>query len=286
MKDQALYQAIMDRYSVRQYEQIPLSSAQINLIKELIQQSQPLVSGNRIEYLQFYEINTMDLLVAQGPYGAFITSQDVLLPHTVTEQFPLVELGFQAQQVVVRLFQAGIGSCYLATAGREQSVIHHFDLPINAKVGASLMIGMPKEDGMRSIANYFRQPGHKTKRLSLKEIYAEGEFGQSAAVPDGLVEMMTAAQRAPSAVNAQPWRFVKSGDWLYLYVMPKVYPFVLSQRHKMTYALHDAGIVMANIWLACQALGTPREWVMYDLDGGGYPECPKDALPVAKIPIN
>lgn len=286
MKDQALYQAILDRYSVRQYEQEPLSSQQMDLVNALISQSQPIVEDNTIEYLQFHEINTMDLLVAQGPYGAFVVSHDVLVPYTVTEQFPLVEVGFQAQQVVVRLFQAGIGSCYLGTAGREQSVIRHFDLPINTKVGASLVIGLPKEEALRSIANYFRQPGHKTKRLALEEIYAEGEFGQSAGVPVGLVEVMTAAQRAPSAVNAQPWRFVKSGDWLYLYVTPRVYPFVLSQRHKMTYALHDAGIVMANIWLAYQASGELREWVMYDLDDAGFPACPKDALPVAKIAVN
>ena len=286
MKDQALYQAIIDRYSVRQYEQDPLSSQQMDLVNELIQHTQPIAPDNKIEYLQFHEINTMDLLVAQGPYGAFVVSQDVLVPYTVTEQFPLVELGFQAQQIVVTLFQAGIGSCYLGTAGREQSVIRHFDLPINAKVGASLVIGIPKEDGLRSIANFFRQPGYKTKRLALEDFYAEDEFDHSAEVPDSLVEVLTAAQRAPSAVNAQPWRFVKSGDWLYLYVIPKVYPFVLSQRHKMTYAFHDAGIVMANIWLAYQALGISREWVMYDLDDAGFPACPKDALPVAKIAIN
>lgn len=286
MKDQTLYQAIIDRYSVRQYEQEPLSSQQKDLVSELMQNAQPIAPENKIEYLQFHEINTMDLLVAQGPYGAFVASQDALVPYTVSERFPLVELGYQVQQTVVRLFQAGIGSCYLGTAGREQSVIRHFDLPINAKVSASLMIGVPKEDGLRSIANYFRQPGHKTKRLALEALYAEDVFGQSTEVPDSLMEVMTAAQRAPSAVNAQPWRFVKAGDWLYLYVMPKVYPFVLSQRHKMTYALHDAGIVMANIWLAYQASGELREWVMYDLDDAGFPACPKEALPVAKIAIN
>ncbi len=286
MENQEFYQAILDRYTVRQYEQQVFSQEEYDLLDTLIDNVQSLLPDNTVTFLQLHEITPVDLLVAQGPYGTFVNSPHVLLPYTVSQQFPLVEIGYQAQQVVLRLFQAGIGSCYLGTAGRENSVIRHFDLPVNASMGASLVIGKPKQSDFRSIANYFRKPGNPTKRMAFENFFFIDHFGQSGEVPASIVLVMEAARRAPSATNAQPWRFVLLDDWLYLYVVPKVYPFVLSPRHRNTYALHDAGLVMANMSMAYEALGEQREWVLYDFDIHSFPEFPKDVLPVAKIQVS
>ena len=286
MQNPELYQAILDRFSVRQFEQEVFRAEEYDLLRGLIDGREPLRPNNHISFLQFHEIAPVDLLVAQGPYGAFITSPHVLLPYTTSQQFPLLEVGFQTQQIVIGLFKAGIGSCYLGTAGRERIVTRHFELPLNAQLGASLVIGYPKNMETRTVANYFRQPGGKTKRMEISEFFYVEEFGQTGEIPASLKEVLAAAQRAPSAVNAQPWRFVLHQDWLYLYVMPGVYPFVLNQRHKNTYALHDAGIVMANIWLAYQAMGERKNWALYDFHEGSFPNYPKDVLPVAKIQVN
>ncbi len=286
MQKPTLYQAILDRTSVRQFEQQVFSATEYDLLDRLLEEKKPLLENNEIEFLQFHEVNPVDLLVAQGPYGAFVISPHVILPYTTSQQFPLLEIGYQTQQIVVRLYEAGIGSCYLGTAGREQSVIRHFDLPINSSMGASVVIGFPKNMESRDIANFFRKPGRPTKRMKVEEFFFLEEYDHTGSVPASLQQIMVAAQRAPSAVNAQPWRFVLKGGWLYLYVLPRTYPFVLSQRHRTTYALHDAGLVMANISLAYEAFGEEREWVMYDFGGDSFPDFPKDVLPVAKIQVS
>lgn len=286
MQNPELYQTILDRVSVRQFEQQVFSPAEYELLNDVIQKTTSLLPNNDVTFLQFHEINPVDLLVAQGPYGAFVISPHVLLPYTVSQQFPLLEIGYQAQQVVIRLFQTGIGSCYLGTAGREPGVIRHFELPVNSSMGASLVIGFPKNQENRSVANYFRKPGRQSKRLAMEELFFMEEFDRVGQVPDYLHQVMIAAQRSPSAVNAQPWRFVLSDGWLYLYVMPRSYPFVLSQRNRNTYALHDAGLVMANISLAFEALGEERDWVLYDFDVHSFPAFPNDVLPVGKIQVN
>lgn len=286
MQNQELYQAIIDRYTVRQFEQTEFSEEMYGLLDSIIEGVKTLLPDNRATILQIHEINAVDLLVAQGPYGTFIISPHVLLPYTISQQFPLVEIGFQAQQIVIQLFKAGIGSCYLGTAGRENSVIRHFDLPVNASMGASLVIGYPKNNELRSMANYFRKPGKHTKRMLLEEIFFVNEFDRVGEVSEAIKPIMEAARRAPSAVNAQPWRFVLKEGWLYLYVQPKVYPFVLSQRSRNTYALHDAGLVMANISMAYEAMGEQRDWVLYDFDIHSFPAFPKAVLPVGKIQVS
>jgi hypothetical protein len=286
MENQKLYQAILDRFTVRQYEQRIFDSEMYDLLNSLIENVKPLLPDNKVTFLQIHEINPVDLLVAQGPYGTFVNSPHVLLPYTTSQQFPLLEIGFQAQQVVLRLFEHGIGSCYLGTAGRENAVIRHFKLPVNSAMGASLVIGYPKNTELRSVANYFRKPGRQTKRMMMEELFFVDEFDRVGQVPEQLKPIMEAARRAPSAVNAQPWRFVLNDGWLHLFVLPKVYPFVLTQRHRNTYALHDAGLVMANISLAYEAIGEGRDWVLYDFGVDSFPHFPKAVLPVGKIQVN
>ena len=286
MKNPELYQAVIDRSTVRLFDQAVFDDEMMQALHAMIAQIKPLVPENQISFLQMHEINPVDLLVAQGPYGTFVISPHVLLPYTTSHRFPLLEVGFQAQQVVIHLFKQGIGSCYLGTAGRENSVIRHFDLPVNASMGASLVIGYPKNSNLRSVADFFRKPGKRTKRISFEEFFFLEKFNQSGAVPDSLMKVMKAAQRAPSATNAQPWRFILKDNWLYLYVVPREYPFVLNQRNRNTYALHDAGLVMANISLAYEAMGEEHPWVLYDFAEASFPDYPKDVLPVGKIAIS
>jgi len=218
MEDQRLFKAILERYSVRQYKQEELSPDRLAHVDEIIQQLKPLAAGNVVKFQRINGISAVDLLVAQGPYGAFVSSSHVILPYTLSKTAPLVEVGFQVQQLVVRMYQAGLGSCYLGTASRERSVIRHFDLPADSVMGATLIFGLPKKEDTRNIANYFRKPGYRTKRKAYEEFFSMHVYGNPSVVPDRYEKIFSAARRAPSAVNAQPWQFVLEENTLYLFV--------------------------------------------------------------------
>lgn len=285
MKDQRLFIAILKRFSVRAYKTDVLSPSRLKQVQDIIDQRHSLMPDNGIDFLQINEIKAIDLLVAQGPYGAFIASPHVLIPYTTTRTAPLLEIGFQLQQVVVRMYREGLGSCYLGTAGRERAIIRHFELPSDSMLGSTLIYGYPKKAETRNLANYFRKPGYRTKRMPYEEFFSMHVFDNPSTVPDRLETILGAARRAPSAVNAQPWRFVYENNFLYLFVVPQVYPFVLNQKSRNIYAMHDAGIVMANIWLAYQAMGIERDWILYEQDQTGFPMVPADVLPIAKINV-
>lgn len=183
------------------------------------------------------------------------------------------------------MHREGIGSCYLGTPGRERAIIRQFGLPSDSVLGSTVVFGYPKKVETRNLANYFRKPGYRTKRMPYEEFFSMHVFDNPSTVPDRLESILVAARRAPSAVNAQPWRFVYENNILYLYVVPQVYPFVLNQKSRNIYALHDAGIVMANIWLAYQSMGIERDWTLYVHDQTGFPTVPADVLPIAKINV-
>ncbi|NSW53683.1 MAG: hypothetical protein HPY85_14375 [Anaerolineae bacterium] len=285
MKDPQLYNAILNRHSVRQYRQEELSPTTISAIEALPERLHPILPGQAIQFHFLSHLSTVQMLVAQGPYGQFISSHHLVLPYTVQPGIPLVEIGFQTEQFCVHLHAMGLGSCYLGTAGRERGVIRQFDLPEESEMGAAIIYGQPRKEETRNLANYFRKPGYRTRRKPLEDLFFINRFGRRSELPKSMEPIFIAAQRAPSAVNCQPWRFVMTDSFLYLYVQPTVYPIVLSPKSRLTYALHDAGIVMANISMAYQAQEEFRNWMPWSSNPEGYPETPIDMVPVAKIKL-
>ncbi|MBN2047529.1 MAG: hypothetical protein JW750_06800 [Anaerolineaceae bacterium] len=287
MQNPDLYQAIIERYSVRRYQQQPLDAGLAKQVQRILDRVTPIQPDGRISFLVLDDLKRSDLIAAQGPYGRFISSSQVLIPYTTHAVEPLVEIGFQTQQVVTRMFALGIGSCYIGTANREQRLIRHFQLPEDSALGAAVMYGLPEEDETRTLANYFRKPGHRTVRQPMSQMLYAEDFDYPAEPTGKLAEILSAAQRAPSAVNKQPWRLVCQAGMLYLYVDPGVYPFVLRQKGRLTYAYHDAGIAMANLSLALEAHGLSSSWKLAAETGQErFPHSPDGYEPVASIDLS
>ena len=284
MRDQPLYNAVLERYSVRRYQDQPLSEEHIEAVKHIIAKITPLAVHAAVQFFQLSAYaNAFDRLVMQGPHGQLINAPHVILPYTANLQTTELETGFQAQQFCVRCYQLGIGTCYIGTAGREHGVASHFHLPEASQMGAAVVYGLPVEKETRTLANYLRKPGYRTRRKPMEEIFSVNTFHQAGEAPESLKEILLAAQRSPSATNAQPWHLLLKDHWLYLYTNPGVYPKILHESSRLTYALFDAGILMANVSLAYEAMDHYRHWQVY-MDGQiEYPPAPDGFIPAGRI---
>lgn len=284
MRDLSFYNAILERYSVRRYQDKPLNAEQTEAIRHIIGEITPLSVHAAVQFFQLSAYaNAFDRLVMQGPHGQLINAPHVVLPYAANQQITELETGFQAQQFCVRCYQLGIGTCYIGTAGREQGIASHFHLPEGSKMGAAVVYGLPVEKETRTLANYLRKPGYRTRRKPLEEIFSVNTFHQAGEVPESLKDILLAAQRSPSATNAQPWHLLLKDQWLYLYTNPAVYPKILHESSRLTYALFDAGILMANVSLAYEAMDTFRTWEMCLNSRHEFPAASQGILPVAKI---
>ncbi len=90
--------------------------------------------------------------------------------------------------------------------------------------------------------------------MSVERIFFRDTFDTPAAPHPELEPFIEAARNAPSAVNAQPWRFLWHGEQLHLFVKrnnPKYGNGASTQ-----YKLFDGGICMGNVTLALEALST------------------------------
>jgi len=282
MTDNTLYQTLLQRRSIRRYDPRPINAADLHKVSHSNAAIQPFISNINVD-MQLHDINhELDLVKLVGAYGHLVSPPHAVLPTSPDEPFALVEQGYRMQQMVIHLYNQGIGSCYLGSIGRQTQIQSRFALPRSNLTGALLAIGYPAE-GLpgRTFNTLFRNAIGSNKRLPLEDIFFSGSFDNPTTPPEHLNPLLEAARFAPSAVNAQPWRFLLLDKVLYLFVTRKNKKYGISGQN---YALFDGGICMANITLAMQALDINASWLpITEKTNSDMPPCPEQFKPLSRL---
>lgn len=281
-EDSALYRAILARRSVRRYDPTPLTEEALGQVRALLAEVVPLAPENRCQLRLFDVSSGSDLVRALGGYGRVVNPPHYILPYGSGERLLLADLGFRAEQVAVRLAALGLGSCFIGCLGREEAVRAHFSLPAEARAAAFLVFGRPSAAaGARAFNAAMRASTGATRKLPAERIFFSDTFAHPATPPDDLAPLIEAARRAPSAVDAQPWRFLWHDGRLHLFVKRRNPRYGLGATRE--YNLHDGGVCMANVSLALAALGRAGRWLLYDGTEATAPEHPAGLAPLARL---
>lgn len=277
-----LYQAIVTRRSTRRYDKNRLDEVTLARVGEIVDGVKPLITGNRFEVLMRDTAPGEDLAAILGAYGRLVTPPYYLVPYLTGEAHLLVDLGYRLEQIVVRLTALGLGTCYVGALRREAEVRVHFALPDEARVGAFLAFGRPSEAlGGRLVNTMLRRASGATNKLAVERIFFRESFDTPGEPPAAMAPLVEAARNAPSAFNAQPWRFLERGEDLYLF-LERDNPRYGSDE-STNYCLYDSGVCMSNVTLALEALGMEGRWQMLAEDDAALPACPANLRPVAKL---
>ena len=280
----ALLQAMLARRSVRRYSREPLDDATLVKVREIAASPKPLIPDNRLEVGMRDDVVRRDLVVLLGAYGRLITPPHALVPHICGASHPLVDLGYRVEQMVVRMTALGVGTCYVGTLPREEQARTTLGIPADARIGALLVFGRASQTaGGRAINSLVRSAAGGGREPDLARWFFRKSFDNPSPPPDSLRPFILAAACAPSACNAQPWRFLWQGDRLWLFVTrnnPKY-----RGAHSEQYCLYDGGIAMANVSLAMEALGITGAWQLVEANDAAVPAHPANLHPVARLSI-
>ncbi len=278
------YETIVQRRSVRRYERTPLEAEVLQRVRDLVAAIQPLVAENvwRVRYAD--ELAREDLSALLGAYGGILTPPHALVPYLVGERQPLVDLGYRAEQLAVGLQALGLASCFVGTLTREAPLLARLQLPAGAQIGALLVYGRESRSRLgQGVNRAMRAFAGATNKLPLQQLCYLESFERPGSPPEGMLPLLEAGRRAPSAVNAQPWRFLWREDVLHLFV----------QRHNarygagagQAYRYYDGGLCMANVMLALEARGMAGVWRLYGHDGVDAPPHPQALEPLAALEL-
>jgi nitroreductase len=282
--DSALYQAILSRRSVRRYDQARLDGDTLAQVGSLVAGVKPLVAGNQWQVSSRDDLARADMAGLLGAYGIILTPPHAFVPYLLGRRHPLADLGYRAEQLAVRLMTLGLGSCFVGTLPREAALRQQLGLPAEAQVGALLVYGREacSRTG-RGVNQAVRLLAGAAAKLPLARLCYRESFEQPGAPPEHIAPLLEAGRRAPSAVNAQPWRFLWHAGAVHVFVTrrnrrygPAIY---------QDYRFYDGGICLANIALALEALDMQGAWRMYAPDAPEAPAHPDELEPLARLDL-
>ncbi|MBN1922348.1 MAG: nitroreductase family protein [Anaerolineae bacterium] len=278
----ALYQALISRHSTRRFDTHPLADGTLKRIQDLAATVEPLVPENRYAVM-IRDVNTVeDLVQALGAYGRLLSPPHFMVPYILGETHPLEDLGYRTQQLVIQMMLLDLGACYIGSLGRETTLRARFILRREARIGAVLIFGHPAEDlGNRTADGVLRRMAGSTHRLSAAEIFYNKSFDHPGVPPEELVPLIEAARRSPSALNAQPWRFLWRKGELFLFTLRQNARY--GKGVPQDYRFFDAGLCMASVRLALKSQGRQESWQLLTGEERDLPKYPQTLAPVAKI---
>ena len=182
-----------------------------------------------------------------GYRGVMIDAPVYLALNTLNDNpASLVKGAYGVEALITEFNQMGLGTCWITVSDVEKNnkkSIFNYD---KGEVNLLLAIGYPVDETVRE---------HKfDDRKGIGEFVFLDKLGKKATNEDleqrGLDELSSYARFAPSAFNAQPWRFVIVDDLIKLYI----------EDYKGNVNLLDAGIIMYYIDKLGESISMGSDW--------------------------
>jgi nitroreductase len=225
MGEEELYQAIFKRKSVRNYEGGPLDAGTMSGIEAFLKTLRSMDPDIRTEIRIIENSKVRGLFKVDAPHFLAFFSE--------VKEGHLTNAGFMLQQVDLFLSSTGIGSCWQGGPKPVKGVVG----PSGLEFTIAMAFGRPAEGlQRRSVSEFKREPMAKITSMQRTDAYLE------------------AARLAPSAMNNQPWYFLRNDGTIDAFSSRS---FLLDKMNHIS-----LGIALCHVWLAAQHEGKKVEFVI------------------------
>ena len=232
-----MIQAINSRKSIRNYKDNGVSSEDLKKIKTIINEAKPL----------FKEIPMETLLIEDGKKitstfkGLIGKYTKVEAPHYLAFTSEIVEghlenIGFIGEEIVLKLTELGIGTCWVGTAIKEDEFRTIAKVQDKQSYIILVAFGYPAEE-LKTV---------KTRRRLDKSKVVTGAYeNQYETIIQALID-------APSAVNSQPWKLLINNNKFDLYLENRN---ILTKKMLKDMNHVDMGIGLNHLYNSAMELG-------------------------------
>lgn len=187
-----------------------------------------------------------------GTYGFIKGARTFLAAVIPDEEYALEALGYEFEQLVLYAASLGIGTCWLGGTFDREAFTARITLAENEIFPILSPVGYPA--GKRGLMEkLIRRGAGADSRLPWSQLFFDGDFG-TPLTEAGAAEYrfpLEMVRLAPSAVNRQPWRVVKTDDGAFHFFEKR------SSGKEEGVDIHriDLGIAICHFHLAALELG-------------------------------
>jgi nitroreductase len=259
------YDALLARHSVRMYDRTRLPEAILNEIRTAVEGVNALSPELPFSCAVQAVAEGDDIVAAMGGYGRLLSIPHVLVPAIGDGPNSLIDFGYRVEQLVIRLTQLGLGTCWLGALTHRETVVARFCPVEGTTIAAVVAFGRTAQNmASRAVNSAIRSVVGATRKKPVAEFTWRNRVDSPAALTELEAKVLEALRAAPSTGNAQPWCVVLSDGLLFLGVKTDARYYQLSGN--VGYDQVDAGIGMANVSLALEALKLPARWQLLPND--------------------
>ncbi|MDO9545312.1 MAG: nitroreductase family protein [Pelolinea sp.] len=267
---QSILVTIKQRKSIRTYQPIPISSDK----RKTLQQAIGIPGNNLFRFAWFEQKSRNGLAERIGTYGVIKGAQTfvvgVLRKDAEGGKDAAIQFGYEFEQIILKATELGLGTCWLGGIFNAATFAKGIDLQQNEKIVMLSPVGIPSEK-KHLISKLTSRAANSNTRKPWQKLFYESEIGfpLSKEAAGKFAPALEMVRLAPSAVNSQPWRVIRSENGFHFYAAATNY-FALGKERFLRY--NDMGIAMAHFELACKDLGLAGEWIFEkQLDDGDEP---------------
>jgi len=212
-------QTVRSRYSVRTYEEQPLSEGEKEKINAYIAELQKASSP-------FSDDVTLRLLEAKagtgteklGTYGVIKGAENFIGAAVPSGESAMEALGYTFEKLILYLTHLGLGTCWLGGTFKRSAFAAAMSLKENELFPVVSPVGHPGTK-KRRMENFARKIAKADQRKAWNELFFKNDFTTPLDKSDAgeytfPLEML---RLAPSASNKQPWKVLKSGNAFHFY---------------------------------------------------------------------
>lgn len=207
-----IIQAMKERRSVRSFNGQPLNKEMVSALKKAIEESYTLFGGNLTIRLKEFDLKGE---FKPSTYGVIKGASDFFLMGIGEDEDSALSAGFQFEQVVLKAWQLGLGTCWIAGTYKGSQ----FDIGEKWPDGESLKIicpvGIPEKP--RLMERVMRFTVGSDNRKPFGDLFFEDAFKKSLNPENKFAESLQMLRLAPSSTNSQPWRVLVDGNKVMFY---------------------------------------------------------------------
>lgn len=188
-------QAIEERYSRRNYLNIPIESDRLSYLKNLINDLNEQ-SGLTMEFIENAETAFNSFLKSYGMFNG--VRSIILLKGPKTDPNVKEKAGYFGERIVLEATKLGLGTCFVG--GSFDKKCPDINTKINENLVCVITIGSTPMNRNKKENMFYRVMHERTKSV-------ESFINSDVPIPHWIEEGLIAVQKAPSALNMQKVKF-------------------------------------------------------------------------------
>ena len=213
--------AIKERRSVRSYDGRPLGAEELRVLQQAIDESYSLFSGHVTIRIKSFDLQGE---IKPGTYGVIRGASDFFLLGFGEDEDSALTAGFQFEQIVLRAWQLGLGTCWIAGTYKGSEFDQGEKWPDGESLKIICPVGYPEKQ--RLMEKMMRLTIGSNNRKPFSELFFEDGFKKPLNPDNKFKEPLEMLRVAPSSTNSQPWRVLVEGNKVMFYYKPK-YPITV-----------------------------------------------------------